>query len=336
MTTAIDTRAPLDSRTTTWREATRVLRGRRSAALGTAGLLLLVIGAWGGIVPFVGPLFGFSATGTPAWEWNLSHALLGVLPGAVACVAGLTLVIPRVSTVGWRRLGLTIAGLVTIASGAWFVVGPVAWPVLASGPYFVPADPLTELRYQLGYSLGPGLIITACGAFALGWAVRHRSPLNAPEEAAATAVPAPTGAAEAAPDVERPEPATVAPTNGRVGVTRVGDTTPVTAATGADTVDRAEGPPAGATPSTVPATDDHVEVPAAPVEPSGEVSDQPPVEAPTHSQGEAPTEPSAGERRVGDTPVGSTADDDRERGPFGDPVDSAGQRVVRPGPEPTD
>src|SRR5574340_782616 len=67
------------------RPATAVPMGTVPAAgIGTLGVLTLLVGAWGGIVPFVGPIFGFSADGTVAWYWNMPHALLWLAPGAAA------------------------------------------------------------------------------------------------------------------------------------------------------------------------------------------------------------------------------------------------------------
>jgi hypothetical protein len=131
----------------------------------TAGLLILLVGAWGGIVPFVGPLFGFSGDGSRSWTWNLPHALLSLAPGAAAVLAGLL-----VMAAGGRLLrpGLKLGGLLAAVCGAWFVVGPVAWPVLEHTRVFVGAAPLREFAYWVGYSLGPGVLLAALGAFVLG------------------------------------------------------------------------------------------------------------------------------------------------------------------------
>lgn len=144
--------------------------------LGVVGVLTALVGAWGGIVAFVGPSFGFDADGTVSWYWNLAHAVLWLAPGAVACFAGLVMVglIPR-ALVGLARLGSATTGFLAAVSGAWFVIGPTAWPVLRhSGGVFAPAGPLRELSYQVGYSLGPGILLAVSGAFAMGWAVRSR------------------------------------------------------------------------------------------------------------------------------------------------------------------
>src|SRR5271163_2104125 len=122
---------------------------RHSISLAGVGFVALAVSAWGGIAPYVAPTFGFSADGAPSWDWNLSHSVLALLPGAVGCLFGLSLLAPAVTTVARRRVGLGIAGLLAIASGAWFVVGPFAWPVITnSSSYFVGASPLRELEYM--------------------------------------------------------------------------------------------------------------------------------------------------------------------------------------------
>ena len=131
-----------------------------SVGLGMVGLTTVVISAWGAITPYVGPTFGYSADGSSAWEWNLTHSVLALIPGAIGVLVGLFYFAPvRTSTAG-RRLSLGAAGAIAVACGAWFVIGPVAWPVITDmGQYFVAAPPLRNLANQVGYSLGPGLIL---------------------------------------------------------------------------------------------------------------------------------------------------------------------------------
>jgi hypothetical protein len=166
-------------RRTTGAEARTGVRSS-SLSLATVGLIALIASAWGGIVAFVGPTFGFSADGAVSWHWDLSHVVLALIPGALGCIAALTFLAPANANVTSRRLGLSTAGIIGIASGAWFVVGPLAWPVLVNThSYFVVASPLRALEYQIGYALGPGLILVMCSAFAMGWAARHNRPLEA-------------------------------------------------------------------------------------------------------------------------------------------------------------
>ena len=151
------------------------LHGDR-AGIVTAGVLTIVISAWGALIPFVEPIFGFHATGTPSWHWNAAHTLLAVVPGAVGVVMGLVVLWASGQVaVGRNRITLMWAGLITILSGAWFIVGPTAWPVITTnGVYFVPAAPLRDLVYQVGYALGTGAILVVCGGYIMGWASRHQ------------------------------------------------------------------------------------------------------------------------------------------------------------------
>ena len=144
--------------------------------LGTMSFLLVLAAAWGGIVPFVGPTFGYSADGAGSWHWSLTHAVMAVVPGAIAVLIGfMVLGSTRAMVVGRGRISLSFAGLVAMACGAWFAVAPWAWPVVDNrGPFFVLASPLHQLANIAGYAIGPGMIIAACGAFFLGWAARHQ------------------------------------------------------------------------------------------------------------------------------------------------------------------
>lgn len=158
------------------RAPARVRAVAPATGLGLLGLLTVLVGAWAGIVPFAGPAFGFNALGSPAWSWSFLHAMLWVIPGAVAVFCGFIMMglIPR-SVIGMARLGAAVTGVIVAACGAWLVIGPVAWPVLRDRTVvFLPASPIKELAYWIGYSLGPGLLLAMFGAFALGWALRSR------------------------------------------------------------------------------------------------------------------------------------------------------------------
>jgi hypothetical protein len=151
-----------------------------SISLEAVGLITVITAAWGGIIPYVGPTFGYNADGTSSWYWNLTHAVLALVPGAVAFLCGLTLMAPvHPDKTGSRRMSLTAAGTLIVLCGAWFVIGPLAWPVLSNvSGYFVAAAPLRNLANHVGYALGPGLLLAACGAFAVGWAARHNQALG--------------------------------------------------------------------------------------------------------------------------------------------------------------
>ena len=140
----------------------------------TVAVVTILISAWGALIPFVEPLFGYHVTGTPSWHWNAAHTLLAVVPGAVGIAMGFV-VLWRANQVrvGGGRMGLVLAGLVTMLCGAWFIVGPTAWPVISThGAYFSSIAPLRSLLYQVGYAIGTGVILVVCGGYVLGWACR--------------------------------------------------------------------------------------------------------------------------------------------------------------------
>ena len=160
--------------------APAVVNPGAGVSLGTVGLLTLLVGAWAGIVPFVGPLFGYNATGTPAWTWNLEHALVWLVPGAVAVVFGMTmLALAPMARTGMSRLGPTWEGFIVACCGSWLVISPLAWRVLEGVPSIRPAGTTTELVYWIGYDLGPGVVLAVLGGMAMGIAMLARRDLPA-------------------------------------------------------------------------------------------------------------------------------------------------------------
>jgi hypothetical protein len=170
--------------------------------IGTVGFLTILISAWGGIVPYVGPVFGYSADGTGSWDWTLSHSVLALIPGILGVMAGFFILSEtRGVAAGRGRVSLTMAGLLAALCGAWFVIGAFAWPVITTNSaYFVAASPLRALANIVGYGLGTGVILATLGGFAIGWAARHQPVQGAAMSAAAqqdvpmATSPAPVGA----------------------------------------------------------------------------------------------------------------------------------------------
>lgn len=154
------------------------------------GSVIVLVGAWGGIAPYVGPLFGFSIDGTPAWHWSLAHALLALAPGGAAVVVGVLLLsLVGRAAAGRGRINVGMLGLLAAVCGAWFVVGEFAWPVLYGTSYFAGVGTLHFLLEQLAFSLGTGVVLVGCGAFAIGWAVRHQRRARRFPEATSTVAP---------------------------------------------------------------------------------------------------------------------------------------------------
>jgi hypothetical protein len=158
----------------------------------TAGLLAVIVSAWGGIVPYVGPVFGFSGDGNSSWHWDLAHSVLALIPAVAGVLLGLFVMGAARSTAVTRgRFTLGMAGFFLMVCGAWFAIGPLAWPVIYHGDvYFVhTASHLRILAYEVGYAIGTGLIVMGCGGFVSGWASRHQPRATLPAAPARAAAP---------------------------------------------------------------------------------------------------------------------------------------------------
>ncbi|HLI53314.1 MAG TPA: hypothetical protein VKU88_03230 [Acidimicrobiales bacterium] len=151
-------------------EAVAAERRVRVRPLGASfvGLLALLVGIWAAIAVYVGPYFGYRPTSAAVWTWNTQNWLLHLAPGAAAGVAGLLLL-----AVGPARrmvLGgaITMPALLLLLAGGWLVVGPAAWPLIESGPAFNSATTsMGSFLYQIGTTLGPGVVLTMLGGMAL-------------------------------------------------------------------------------------------------------------------------------------------------------------------------
>jgi len=82
-----------------------------------SGLLLIILGVWGALVPFVGPYFHFAYTPGQVWVWSTARAWLEVFPGVTAAVGGFFLL------VSGNRATAMFGGWLAVMAGAWFVVG---------------------------------------------------------------------------------------------------------------------------------------------------------------------------------------------------------------------
>jgi hypothetical protein len=137
----------------------------------TIGSLLMLLGAWGALVPFVGPYFGYAYTPDKAWAYTSGRLWLSVLPGAAAFLGGLFVLASD-------RAALSGAFL-AVLGGIWLVIGlPVTafaiaskhisagLPVASSGAIFGPAT--MRFLETLGFFYGLGVVILFLAAVALG------------------------------------------------------------------------------------------------------------------------------------------------------------------------
>src|SRR5436190_749742 len=81
------------------------------------GLSLVVLGAWGAIVPLVGPYFNWFFGKDDAWNFAAGQWWLSIVPGLVTLLGGVLLLAAD------RRRNAALGSWLAAAGGAWFVVG---------------------------------------------------------------------------------------------------------------------------------------------------------------------------------------------------------------------
>jgi hypothetical protein len=150
---------------------TRIPRRRGSLC----GLLLILLGAWGALVPFIGPYFKFAFTPDHAWAYNSGRLYLSIVPGAAAAVGGLLAAATRSRPVGM------FGGLLAAAGGAWFIVGQPVVAIVLKRPSISAGSPITrsgaaaagsvttwQFLEMLGFFTAVGILIVFLGALAAG------------------------------------------------------------------------------------------------------------------------------------------------------------------------
>lgn len=129
------------------------------------GLIIVIAGIWGGLIPFLGPTFHFTLGPDQTWHWTAARLWLSVLPALAAVLGGLILMGrgPRLS----GRFGALLA----LAGGVWFAIGPdvsmlwnhgVSQQGVAHGQHAI-----TRMLEYLTLHSGIGVLITALAAYSL-------------------------------------------------------------------------------------------------------------------------------------------------------------------------
>jgi hypothetical protein len=181
---------------------------RRRGAL--TGILLVILGLWAALVPFIGPYFDYQIGTTDTWDWSIDRLWLSVLPGAAAAIGGLIMLRST------RRSTASLGGLLALAAGLWLVAGPtisMLWNDGTSATGAAIGDNGTRVLEWIGFFYGSGAVITLFSSYGLGFLAalpvvdEAVKPVEKPVEAA-PARPAPaTETATAAPATPATAPA---------------------------------------------------------------------------------------------------------------------------------
>src|SRR5262252_3394394 len=145
---------------------TRMLQVPRSRGA-VSGLLLVLLGLWGALIPLVGPYFHYAYTPDSAWTLTAGRVWLEIVPGAATFLGGIILLASASRPVA--MFGAELAA----AAGAWFALGMVIiplWPAASTLDPGSPAGTTTILRQleHLGFYTGLGVVIVFVAALALG------------------------------------------------------------------------------------------------------------------------------------------------------------------------
>jgi hypothetical protein len=142
-----------------------MLQMRRSRGA-FSGFLLILLGLWGALIPFVGPYFHYAYTPDTGWTYNTARLWLELLPGAAVFLGGFLLMIAR------RRHTALFGALLAAAAGAWFTLGTMLSPLwnhhVTLGGSPAGATVYTRIMEQLGFFSALGVVIVFIAAAAFG------------------------------------------------------------------------------------------------------------------------------------------------------------------------
>jgi hypothetical protein len=179
-----------------------MLQMRRSRGA-FSGFLLMLLGLWGALIPFVGPYFDYAYTPDRAWTYNTGRLWLELLPGAAVFVGGFLLMIAR------GRHTALFGALLAAAAGAWFTLGPVLSPLwnnhVPMGGSPASATVYMRIMEQLGFFTALGVVIVFIAAMALGRIASVASGIRDIEEIPETTVPETTVPETTVPETRVPE-----------------------------------------------------------------------------------------------------------------------------------
>ena len=172
---------------------------------GLCGLLLILLGAWSALAPFIGPYFRFAFTPDKAWAYTSGRLYLSVIPGAVAFLGGLFVLGTRSRAAGH------FGGLLAVLAGAWLIAGAQITDIFLKQTSISPGSPVgnppfgSTAEWQLlerwGFFTAAGALLIFFGALAMGRfsMLSAADAANAEEEDEDYSYPASTGSFPATP-----------------------------------------------------------------------------------------------------------------------------------------
>src|SRR6266581_4948247 len=130
-----------------------------------SGVLLVLLGIWGGLIPLVGPYVHYAYTPNHTWTITSGRIWLEFLPAAGTFLGGLILLTSK-----FRPMAL-LGGSLAAASGAWFAVGSALAPLWTHNLHaqgFPIGGHIARAMEQIGFFPGLGVVIAAIASIAIG------------------------------------------------------------------------------------------------------------------------------------------------------------------------
>ena len=142
-----------------------MLQMRRSRGV-ASGFLLVLLGAWGALIPFIGPYFHYAYTPDTTWVYSTARLWLEILPGAAVFIGGILLMIAT-----GRHVAL-FGAMLAAAAGAWFTLGTTLSPLwnnhVTLGGSPAGSTQFIRIMEQLGFFSALGVVIVFVAAAAFG------------------------------------------------------------------------------------------------------------------------------------------------------------------------
>jgi hypothetical protein len=144
---------------------TGMLRVPRSRGA-LSGILLVLLGAWGALIPFIGPYFHYAFTPDHSWTYSTARLWLEVLPGVAVLLGGL------IAMLASTRPSAVFGSWLAALGGAWFVVGRPLSTLWSTGGVVAGGHPVggtvASAAENIGFFAGLGAVVIFFAAMALG------------------------------------------------------------------------------------------------------------------------------------------------------------------------
>jgi hypothetical protein len=128
------------------------VRGLKPATV--AGLVLVPLGAWAALEPFL--VGGWSS------DWSASRIMLTVVPGTAVLLGGLIML------TGHRR-AVTVGGGLALAAGLWLIAAPVIYAVTVGTELgTLSGGESVRMLQWMPFFFGAGALVSLVSAYGLG------------------------------------------------------------------------------------------------------------------------------------------------------------------------